>query len=446
MADDNSTINESDTIEDDSSSDDSLLKKIVFSDSESEDDNSTNTLGKEFIKILVIYATINNNNERITYYTRDRLCWEEHVRVLLLEGTFKRTYRMELRSFNKLCALLDPFLLVDPVMSTLRTNKPKIGTEIIVSSFIRWVSGGSYIDIHAIVGVSVSSFYRVMGSCMKAILECRELAYNFPQTPNEITTAAASFKQLSTNQFLAGCVGVMDGLLLRIKVPAASEVGHVKSFYSGHYSAYGVNVQAACDHRCRFIEVCVVAPGGHNDITAYRKSTLPALINNLPIGKYVIGDNAYICSEKLLTPFSGVHKNDATKDTYNYYVSQLRMRIEMAFGLLTSKWRILRSPLQVKVKNIGKLFVCITRLHNYCINERLNEKENVNISNNIININNNNRNIINNEDDNNRIAGYLHSDLTTTTIIGHSMMRSILLEKIVEDGLSRPKHNVDRNK
>jgi DDE superfamily endonuclease len=104
-----------------------------------------------------------------------------------------------------------------------------------------------------------------MGRCTKAILDCAELAYRFPQTPDKIIEAAAGFKALSTHQFIKGCVGVMDGLLLRIKVPSANKVGHVKSFYSGHYSAYGITVQAACDHRCRFIEVCVVAPGGHND-------------------------------------------------------------------------------------------------------------------------------------------------------------------------------------
>jgi DDE superfamily endonuclease len=353
-----------------------------------------------------------------------------------MEGTFKRTYRMSLESFKKLCTLLDPYLAVDPVMSSVRTNKPKIGTEIIVSSFIRWIAGGSYIDIHDISGVSVSSFYRILGRCMNAILECDALKYTFPQTPEEISTAAEGFKAISTNNFLIGCVGVMDGLLVRIKVPAASEVGHVKSFYSGHYSAYGVNIQACCDHRCRFTEVCVVAPGGHNDINAFRKSTLPDLINNLPIGHYVIGDNAYVCSEKLLTPYSGDSKNDKTKDTYNFYVSQLRMRIEMAFGLLTAKWRILRSPLQVRVKNIGKLFVSITRLHNFCINEREDGK---NYSNNAT---------INNPHGPDGQQGLLYQSAlpTTTTIVGHSMMRKILLERIIELGLSRPQYNIDRNK
>jgi hypothetical protein len=68
-----------------------------------------------------------------------------------------------------------------------------------------------------------------------------------------------------------------------------------------------------------------MAPGGHNNISAFQKSTIPELINKLPISYYVIGNNAYIYSNKLLTSFLGENKNDPVKDAYNYYVSQLRI-------------------------------------------------------------------------------------------------------------------------
>ena len=78
------------------------------------------------------------------------------------------------------------------------------------------------------------------------------------------------------------------------------------SFFSGHYQTYGINVQAACDAKCRFItSVCVAASGGTNDIAAFRKCPLFQQVQRLPIGNYIIGDNAYICTENLLTPFSG---------------------------------------------------------------------------------------------------------------------------------------------
>ena len=54
------------------------------------------------------------------------------------------------------------------------------------------------------------------------------------------------------------------------------------------------------------LSVCVLLhqPGGSNDIAAFRKTPLAQLVTQLPLGKYLVGDNAYVCSESLLTPFA----------------------------------------------------------------------------------------------------------------------------------------------
>jgi len=93
------------------------------------------------------------------------------------------------------------------------------------------------------------------------------------------------------------------------------------------------------------------------------------MVQMLPLRKFVIGYNAYVCSETLLMPFSGLEKDEPAKDAFNFYLSQLRIRIEQTFGMMTTKWRILHQPLQVHLKSDGKVFMCITRLHNFCINE-----------------------------------------------------------------------------
>ena len=85
---------------------------------------------------------------------------------------------------------------------------------------------------------------------MEAILDCDELSYKFPSTEEEVNDAAKEFKKLSSNNMMKGCVACMDGFLLRIQTPSSSETGHVKSFFLSHYQMYGVNIQAACDHKC----------------------------------------------------------------------------------------------------------------------------------------------------------------------------------------------------
>ena len=106
----------------------------------------------------------------------------------------------------------------------------------------------------------------------------------------------------------------------------------------------------------------------------------------------MIGDNAYINTFWLLTPFNKAEKGSdihrygyevtyyrnylhisycCFRDAYCYYVSQLRIRIEMAFGLLTMRWQIFKKPLVGKLKNHRHTITAAMKLHNFCINERL---------------------------------------------------------------------------
>ena len=296
---------------------------------------------------LVGYYMEQERKRRPSFYVRDRLEWSKHVDDLLEEGNdaFARLYRMSFDSFRKLCAIIHGKVEVDEEMSRIRTSKGPITAEIILHCLLRRLGGGSYLDIRLCTGISTSSFYRCIQKCVEGILASGELSYSFPTGVEEINSAAQEFEALSSKGAIKGCVACIDGFLLQIQVPASRETGNVKAYFSGHYQ--GVNVQAACDHKCKFVSVCVAAPGGVNDIAAFRKTNLFQTIQNLPIGKFIIGDNAYVCSEHLLTPFSGDEKRDPRKDAYNFYLSQLRIRIEQAFGFMTTKWQILRKPLQV---------------------------------------------------------------------------------------------------
>ena len=42
----------------------------------------------------------------------------------------------------------------------------------------------------------------------------------------------------------------------------------------------------------------------------------------------------------------------------------------MAFGLLTTKWQLLKQPLGVSLSTAADVLECISHLHNFCINMR----------------------------------------------------------------------------
>ncbi len=84
-------------------------------------------------------------------------------------------------------------------------------------------------------------------------------------------------------------------------------------------------------------------------------------------GLCIFGDNAYLNTPYMATPYAAV--SGGTKVAYNFYHSQLRIRIECTFGMLTHRWAILRSviPMNVSVQKTVALVLALAKLHNYCI-------------------------------------------------------------------------------
>ena len=185
-----------------------------------------------------------------------------------------------------------------------------ITTEIALHCAIRWLAGGSYIELCHHVGVSRAAFYHYTHRVIAAINNCKDLEYKFPTDPHEMERAAADFAAISLHGVIQGCLGALDGLLIKTIVPSRNEVPHVKAYRSGHYAHYGINVQAICDSSCRFIYLSTEAPGGQNDVLAYNFSPLPEIIEALPLTRYIVADNAFTATEHVITPFSGADKDN----------------------------------------------------------------------------------------------------------------------------------------
>lgn len=62
-----------------------------------------------------------------------------------------------------------------------------------------------------------------------------------------------------------------------------------------------------------------------------KETGLLELLENVPPVFAVIADAAYDPSETVVPMFFGIHQNDEQCDNFNFYVSQCRICIEMAF-------------------------------------------------------------------------------------------------------------------
>jgi hypothetical protein len=175
------------------------------------------------------------------------------------------------------------------------------------------LAGGSYEDISAIALMTVPSIFRYVNSGMSASPACELLALRFPKTRDEMKSQCDAFAVKSTDGALRGCVGAVDGWLCRIKTPTKREAAHITSYFSGHYHCYGINVQASCDHLSRFKSFSMKCPGGANDVRAFQLSSLHNTCANFPLGVYLVGDNANIPTEGMLTPFTAADRMNERK-------------------------------------------------------------------------------------------------------------------------------------
>ncbi len=114
----------------------------------------------------------------------------------------------------------------------------------------------------------------------------------------------------------------------------------------------------------------LAAPGKTGDVKAIAKAPVPTWLESSPPGYFVFSDCACNITEHLVAPYSGFTRFLEDNKNYNFYLSQMHIRIEMAFGIMVTKWHILHCPLCVKLSHVPKLINAIARLHNYCIIER----------------------------------------------------------------------------
>lgn len=94
--------------------------------------------------------------------------------------------------------------------------------------------------------------------------------------------------------------------------------------------------------------------------------------NNLPdsnlIAPYVfIGDEAFPLRNYIMRPFPRKQLEENSKSYYNYRLSRARMTIECAFGIASSKFRILLKAIETKVVNADHIVKAICILHNIII-------------------------------------------------------------------------------
>lgn len=151
------------------------------------------------------------------------------------------------------------------------------------------------------------------------------------------------------------------------------------SAYFNYKHSHSIVLLAICDAEYVLTFVDIGGYGRRSDGGIFRDSIIGHKFNNhemnlpkpesltmdgLPLPYVLVGDEAFQLTEYLLRPYPGKDLNQE-RTIFNYRLSRARRTIENTFGILVSRWRILKRPIICTIEKSMKIVQAIVCLHNW---------------------------------------------------------------------------------
>lgn len=131
-----------------------------------------------------------------------------------------------------------------------------------VAIALRYLAGGSYLDVAAFHGVHRTTFRKAVWRVVEALNDSAIGAFRWPSSEEACATLSSSWAAKSDWQVFSHVVGAIDGLHVTIRLPTKQDDRRQIRYHSGHKGTTGLNLQAVCDSELRFIgELCCLFLG-----------------------------------------------------------------------------------------------------------------------------------------------------------------------------------------
>ncbi|KAK4397555.1 hypothetical protein Sango_1592100 [Sesamum angolense] len=165
--------------------------------------------------------------------------------------------------------------------------------------------------------------------------------------------------------------GALDGTHVEVRV-ADSKKGR----YRNRKGQISINVLGVCDIEGKFVYVLSGWEGSAADSRILRDAVNRPTGLKVPNGNYYLCDNGYPNGEGFLTPYRGVRYHlkewdrggggpQSPQELFNLKHASARNVIERTFGLLKTRWGILRSPSYYPIKAQNRIIMACCLIHNF---------------------------------------------------------------------------------
>ena len=266
---------------------------------------------------------------------------------------------------------------VRPLITRQNTNmRESIPAHDKLCATLRFLaSGASYKDLMYSFRIASSTISKFVPKVCNAIYRVLEEEYlKTPKSKVEWIRMAEDFEEKW--QF-PHAVGAVDGKHIIICAPP-----NTGSEYFNYKRQFSIVLLAVADANAKFIAFDLGTAGSQSDGGIFKHGSLGKIckLESFPekckIGQrvsaipyFLLGDEAFALDDNLMKPYSYRSANGDEK-VFNYRLSRARRIVENAFGILSSRFRILLRTLELDVENAMEVVRACLALHNYLITKK----------------------------------------------------------------------------
>ncbi|CAN7945885.1 unnamed protein product, partial [Ixodes hexagonus] len=287
------------------------------------------------------------------------------------EVYFRDFIRMPPSTFDTLLGLVRPMIerQVTPFRDPISAHDRLVIT-------LRYLANGDTfrsLSYNFLIGRSTAAL--VVRETSAAIWESLQPIYlRFPQCAEEWRRIAADM-ELHWN--FPNCIGSIDGKHINIECPNNSGSKNLN-----YKKTFSVVLLASCDAHYRFTYIDLCHYGGESDGRIFSRSPLltvlaerqfgippPSNVGSAgPVPYLMVGDEAFPLKPFLMRPYPRRGKSRHSS-TFNYRLSRARRLIENSFGIMASRWRILRRSFKASEETTENIVKSCVALHNFLLKD-----------------------------------------------------------------------------
>lgn len=224
-----------------------------------------------------------------------------------------------------------------------------------------------YRSVAKVFGVSVTSVHRCLYRFCSAMSRRKHNYIRWYTTEDATALAELTRERYGYPQ----AIGAIDGSHIPITPPAD---GYADYICRKQYPS--IVLQAVADVHFKFRDTYANTPGSAHDAAVFHRSPLSDMLSNtmpkrdielsgVAIPLHLLGDPAYPISTFIMKGYVGRNLTPA-QESFNVYHSSARMCVEIAFGRLKSRWRVLKKRLDISHTFAPQLITTCCILHNIC--------------------------------------------------------------------------------